>query len=136
MHTDFLQQNIDKLKELSDKITQTESSLSAFFNLCPTLFTISNKNGYFCKVNEQWEKEFGWTAQELCSHPYIYFVHPDDLEKTYEAEKVIDRGEKLGDFSNRYRCKDGSYKRISWNCSRYVDDIYTYTTSYVIKDPV
>jgi PAS domain S-box-containing protein len=131
----FLTENLEKIKELSEKITQTESALSVFFNLCPMLFTIANSKGYFCKVNDQWEKQFGWTSNELCSHPYIYFIHPDDIEKTHEAEKTLKEEGKLKNFSNRYRCKDGSYKRISWDCSPYIDGIYTYNTSHVIEDP-
>lgn len=125
---------MSKLRELSEKLTQTESSLSAFFNLCPVLFTIANKKGFFCKVNNEWEKQFGWTPEELCARPYVTFIHPDDLEKTIEAQQRLNRGEPLGYFVNRYRCKDGSYKSICWNASPYADGIYTYTTSYVVEE--
>lgn len=128
----FISENMERLKDLSSKLTQTESALSAFFNLCPVLFCIANNKGFFCKVNNEWEKQLGWSAEELCSHPYIYFVHPDDLEKTIEAENILGRNEPLVNFSNRYRCKNGTYKRISWNCSPYVDGIYTYNTCHVI----
>lgn len=131
----FFNKNLEKIHALSKKLTETESELSAFFHLCPVLFTIADTYGYFCKVNEEWEKQFGWTAKELCSRPYIDFVHPDDLDKTVAAEKQIASGASLSDFRNRYRCKNGSYKTISWDASRYIDGKYTYTTSHVIEDP-
>lgn len=126
-----MEKNLAALKALSDKLTETESVLSAFFNMRDELFTVANKAGFFVRVNAHWEKVLGWTPEELCYHPYKYFIHPDDIEKTEEAEEQMSKGVHVKGFKNRYRCKDGSYKTIIWDAPPYVDGQFTYTISRV-----
>jgi PAS domain S-box-containing protein len=72
------------------------------------LFCIADVKGTFTEVNPAWTKLFGWTAEELTTHPWTYFVHPDDLLETIEVSK-IPAGTLLDGFVNRYRTKDGDY---------------------------
>ena len=48
------------------------------------------------------------------SKPYLDFVHPDDKESTLAATQELVRGVPVINFSNRYICKDGTYKWIEW----------------------
>ena len=41
-------------------------------------------------------------------------LHPDDVERTREGFELTQRGQPAIRFPNRYRCKDGSYRWISW----------------------
>ena len=47
--------------------------------------------------------------------PWIEFVHPEDVEATIEMGRGLADGRSIVSFENRYRCKDGSYRWISWN---------------------
>lgn len=127
-----MEKNLAALKALSDKLTETESMLSAFFNMREELFTVADHQGNFIRVNARWEMELGWTPEEMCSQPYINFIHPDDIAKTHEAERQMGKGIHLKGFVNRYRCRDGSYKNISWDAPPYVDGKYSYTISRVV----
>lgn len=104
---------LPELRKLSNKLTETEAELSAFFHLAPIMFFITGTNGYFLKINPEVIKEFGWTSEEFTSLPYLDFVHPEDVEKTAGAAKDMAE-QKLKNFENRYRCKNGSYKTVSW----------------------
>jgi light-regulated signal transduction histidine kinase (bacteriophytochrome) len=42
------------------------------------------------------------------------FVHPDDRGATATEAEKIHGGERTIAFENRYRCKDGSYRWLSW----------------------
>jgi two-component sensor histidine kinase len=56
----------------------------------------------------------GWSEQELLSMPFLDLVHPDDVAATLAEVKKLGQGIKTLQFENRYRCKDGSYRWISW----------------------
>ena len=51
------------------------------------------------------------------AEPFFNFVHPDDIEKTTEANAGIAEGESLIEFTNRYRKSDGDYIHISWKAT-------------------
>lgn len=98
--------------------TRNEFSAQAndtFFEVALDMLCISGYDGYFKKVNPAFEATLGFTAQELCSKSYLEFIHPDDLERTRrEVEMQLAKGEKVLSFENRYLCKDGNYKLLSW----------------------
>ena len=43
--------NLDKLKELSTRLSAVQSNLASFFQFCPDLLCIANPEGYFVKLN-------------------------------------------------------------------------------------
>ena len=86
-----------------------------FMDLSVDMFCIAGFDGFFKSVNPSWEKVLGFTAQELTSRPYMEFVHPEDRTATQHEREGLQKGETTLAFENRYLCKDGSYKWISWN---------------------
>ncbi|MBF2062942.1 MAG: PAS domain S-box protein [Calothrix sp. C42_A2020_038] len=85
-----------------------------FFSVGADLLCIGSFDGYFTWLSPSWEKTFGWTTEELKAYPWLHFVHPEDYEKTLNAGQQLLAGIDLVSFENRYRCKDGSYRWISW----------------------
>ena len=85
------------------------------FHALPDMLCTAGFDGYLKRANPVWTKVLGWTAEEMTSVPWLHFVHPDDLEVTIETgEKLLAGGHVLA-FENRYRCKDGSYRWLSWD---------------------
>ena len=41
-------------------------------------------------------------------------LHPDDVDRTRDGFNLTQQGQPAIEFPNRYRCKDGSYRWISW----------------------
>lgn len=109
-----MSENIKKIEELMKRLSEKETQLEMFFNSSKQYFCIASTNGYFVKVNKAWVDRLGWTEDELCSNPWLFFVHPDDVEKTKDAAAVMST-DPVTKFRNRYRCKDGSYRTILWN---------------------
>jgi PAS domain S-box-containing protein len=83
-----------------------------FFELSTQLLCIVS-DGYFSMVNPAWTQVLGWSAEELTSTPWIDFVHPDDRQASMIARSGVQAEPRRG-FTNRYRCKDGSYRWFEW----------------------
>jgi PAS domain S-box-containing protein len=66
-------------------------------------------------VNPSWEKVLGFTAQELMARPYLELIHPEDRSATTAEAERLENRKVVFAFENRYLCKDGSYKWLSWN---------------------
>ncbi len=94
---------------------QAEAELEKFFTVSLDFLTIAGSDGYFKRVNPTMTDVLGWSVEEFLGHPFLYFVHPDDQEATQrEVDRQVVRGEKVLQFENRYRHKDGSWRRLSW----------------------
>jgi len=92
-----------------------ETDLREFVDLTLNLLCIAGTDGYFKHLNPAWETTLGYTREELLSHPYLEFVHPDDRQATLAEAASIASGRSTLSFENRYRCKDGSYKWLLWS---------------------
>jgi PAS domain S-box-containing protein len=79
-------------------------------------------DGYFKLLNPAWEKTLGWSTEELLENPWLNYVHPEDIDATQNVKSVISGGREIYQFENRYVCKDGSIKWLSWNSFPYPEE--------------
>ncbi len=86
-----------------------------FISLSIDLFCVAGFDGYFKSLNPSWEKVLGFTTHELKAKPYLEFIHPDDRPATTAEATRLEKREVTFAFENRYLCKDGSYKWLSWS---------------------
>ena len=101
-----------------------------FMNLSADMFCIAGFDRFFKSVNPSWEEALGFTSQELMAKPYTEFIHPDDREDTVaEASRIQAPGPTCIAFENRYICKDGSYRWLSWNAVSVPDQKLTYAVA-------
>lgn len=111
-----------------------EQEHERLFHYSLDLLCIAGFDGYFKHINPAWERTLGWSTAEFTSKPYIDFVHPDDREATINATGVLVDGHFVFMFENRYRCKDGSYKWMSWNAHSVPDDGLIYAVARDITE--
>jgi PAS domain S-box-containing protein len=109
-----LEQKIKELEALKAQRRQGDNDLDKFFNLSIDMLCIADMEGYFKVINESFEKTLRYSKEELYAHPFIHFVHPDDVSLTIRALEQLSHDKPVTYFENRYRCKDGSYKWLAW----------------------
>ncbi|HEY9708251.1 MAG TPA: PAS domain S-box protein, partial [Oculatellaceae cyanobacterium] len=93
--------------------TKTEE-LDRFFFASLDLLCIANTEGYFLRLNPQWEKTLGYRLEDLEGTRFLDYVHPEELDSTLDAIALLADQQDVPNFVNRYRCRDGSYRWIEW----------------------
>ncbi|MBU1820112.1 MAG: PAS domain S-box protein, partial [Bacteroidetes bacterium] len=78
------------------------------------LITVAGIDGYFRKINPAFHKTLGWSDREILKMPFYSFIHPDDVAPTMNAVRALTRGEKVLNFTARFRAVDGNYKYLQW----------------------
>jgi len=102
-------------KVAEESLRQKTAEVDQFFNVSLDLLCIANTDGYFLRLNPVWEKVLGYTREELMATRFLDFVHPDDLDRTWEALSMQASQQRAFLLENRYRCKDGTYRWLQWN---------------------
>jgi chemotaxis protein methyltransferase CheR/two-component system CheB/CheR fusion protein len=116
---------------------ELEKSLGGFeriFNLSAFLACTTSQEGTFQKVSPVCYEILGFSEKELLTKPFVDFVHPDDKKVTMDNMESLARGIPLIKFSNRFICKDGSYKWLEWSARSFVEGGEIYAIAYEVTD--
>lgn len=111
--------NITKRKQAEEALRAKTEELDLFFSIVLDMLCIADTDGNFHLVNPAWEQTLGYSKVELEGRRFLDFVHPDDLSATMESIADLESGKLIIDFTNRYLCRDGSYKWLEWRSAPY-----------------
>ena len=103
---------------------RSTSDVRRFFDLSSDLLYIAGVDGVVRTINPAFEHTLGFTRKELLSKPFVELVHPDDREACLEAFGSPADGAPRPVFEIRNRCRDGSYRTISWTITPAADERY------------
>ncbi len=126
--------DITERKSIEAQRNQAILDLDQFFDLSPDLLVIADFEGYFLRLNPSWEQTLGFTTAELRARPYLDWVHPDDHAATLAISQSLQADEVVIRFENRYRCKDGSYRGLSWSARLYNKQNLIYAVAHDITE--
>ena len=82
------------------------------------LLCVASPEGYFLRVSPSFVASLGWSESDLLGRPFMDFVHPEDRDRTLQG---MDQRTPLRGFVNRYRCADGTLRRLEWRARRGAD---------------
>jgi PAS domain S-box-containing protein len=105
--------DITEQAELRATLAKSQAELDSFFSITLEKLCIADISGHFKKINKAWES-LGYSADELLAISFFELIHPEDRLKTFNEIDKLSKGAPAINFENRYRCKDGSYKFLSW----------------------
>jgi PAS domain S-box-containing protein len=100
--------------DLERKVIERTQAQGLTWKVTPDLMGALNAQGYFVTSNPAWQTVLGWTEEEVAQTPIWELLHPEDVESTRAGFQLTQQGQPAVRFPNRYRCKDGSYRWISW----------------------
>jgi PAS domain S-box-containing protein len=110
MHSRLQQLN----ESLAERVEIQAQERDRFWRLSQDLLIVTDAQGTVLNINPAWTIALGWTAEDLAGKTGEWLIHPDDREKS-AGELVGLRPHKPSEhFENRIRCKDGSYRWLSW----------------------
>ncbi|HEX6457375.1 MAG TPA: PAS domain S-box protein [Thermoleophilaceae bacterium] len=103
------------IHDISERRLLEERS-GRLFSISLDFMSTFTPDGRFRQINPAWSELLGWSEEELLGSRMLDYVHPDDRDGTLaEAELLTAAGERSGDFENRWRCADGSYRWLLWS---------------------
>lgn len=103
----------EKLRQAQQDLAYQRDVFERFFALSLDMMCISSSAGEFMRVSPSFDA-LGYSREELLSRPALDFVHPDDRAVTLAQRAKLAAGAPTVAFENRFHCKDGSYRWLSW----------------------
>ena len=100
--------------QLAARSQQLLAQRDSLLHLSLDPLCIGDLEGNFRTVNQAMVDLLGWSAGELCSRPFLEFVHPDDHVRTKAAFHDLSLGHSVVQMENRYRTKDGAWRWLHW----------------------
>ena len=119
-----LERNEAQRREADEQLRRS----SRYFELSQDLICTAGLDGYFKQLNAAWMQTLGWSEEELCSRPWVQFVHPDDREATDRETDRLARGEAV-DFVNRCATKHGGWRWFDWKAKAVLEEGLFYASA-------
>jgi len=116
------------------ELRRAEAELQAIFTMSLDMLCIADiRTGSFLKVNPAFTATLGYSEDELLDKPFTALIHPDDVASTLAVmEERLKKGEKVINFKNRYRHKDGQYRWLNWVSHPLAEQGLTYAVAHDI----
>ena len=95
-------------------LSLAQSDMDRFFELSLDLFCIADFDGYFRRINANFPRLLGYAEDEILANPFLHFVHEGDRSRTIAQMSVLNRGQPVVRFRNRYRTASGEYVKLEW----------------------
>lgn len=127
-------QDATKQHEVEEKLRKLAEDNLRFFNSPVNLNTVVDFEGKVVRISPSWTKIVGWSEEELRSHHFLNFIHPEDLARAKEELKYLTTVHEVHTFENRLACKDGSYRWLLWALAPDLESELIYASAIDISE--
>ena len=109
------QERLSRLNaELAKRVEAQAQERDRVWNVSQDLLVVTDMAGGVVNTNPAWHATLGWSADELIGKGVEWLIHPSDRQRSQTALANLIAGRTAKHFENRLRCKDGSYRWLSW----------------------
>ncbi|HUI98184.1 MAG TPA: PAS domain S-box protein [Xanthobacteraceae bacterium] len=109
------------LRELNETLEQRVAAETRerlhVWNASQDLLVVADLDGTYLGVNPAWTAALGWAEAELIGRTSQWLLHPEDRDKSHGDILHLAQSRRTGRIARRFRCKDGSYRWLSWNAA-------------------
>src|SRR6478735_11458402 len=98
------------------------------------MICVAGLDGFVKSVNPAFERNLGYSEEELRDRPFVEFVHPDDRERTASEVEAIPDGHGTVRFQNRCFDKQGETHWLEWTTATYYDEDLIYAIARDVTD--
>lgn len=105
---------LDLIADLERQVIERSHDRGLTWQVSPDLLSVMDAQFRFESSNPAWQRVLGWSEDELSALTFSQLVHPDDGERSKIAFGALADNQPVLNVENRYRCKDGSYRWLSW----------------------
>ena len=99
---------------LEEEISLRTAQRDRMWRLSSDVLVFADLQGNIESVNPAWNRIFGWTELELSSRNLLDLSHPEDRASLKATLENVNTSHSMSSFESRCRCRDGTYRRISW----------------------
>lgn len=111
---------VGSLADISEKVL-AEEERDRLFNLSVDMLSVGGFDGSFHQLNPAWVRVLGWSRDDILSETVHHFIHPADIEIMEHSLQALQEGNPAMGVESRFRCRDGSYRWLSWSSYPYPD---------------
>ncbi|HMB90068.1 MAG TPA: PAS domain-containing protein [Rhodothermales bacterium] len=101
---------------------QAQQELDRFFDLSVDLLCIAGLDGYFKRINPSFSRVLGYPEEVLMAHPFLEWVHPDDVPATKQQLGALAQGQPVINFEMRLRNVNEAYRWVSWTAQSSLEE--------------
>ena len=110
------------------------TQFQTFFNLSLDMMCIASTDGYFQKINPAFKRVLGYSEEELLARPLVDFLVAEDRLTALRNVAMLIQGSGNSRIENRFRCKDGTVRLLSWGIFPDPDGRTIYATAHDVTE--
>ncbi|RMD97521.1 MAG: PAS domain S-box protein, partial [Calditrichaeota bacterium] len=116
-------ENITKRKLAEDRLRESEKRFRSFFENAPDIYLILTPSGIINDLNQRGLKHFGFARNDILNHPFIEFIHPEDVDTAQAAlTKILATQQPPQSIEIRMVNKQGEYFWVNQEFSLICDE--------------
>jgi len=104
-------------ERLETEVADRTAERDRMWRLSAELMLVGDLNANIAALNPAWESVLGWSPGELDGPGLMALVHPEDRELSLREMGRLRQGAAVVRYENRFRARDGSYRRIAWTAT-------------------